>query len=89
MAKKERARSLATIPELDDDGPTSMGISVREIGNGYVTSKYEDGPSGYHSNEVFTPNKPNLEEALGKVRAAPPEVNHLKAAVGLLKGKRA
>lgn len=40
---------------------THMSVSVREISNGYVISKYEDGPKGYKSTETFSATKPKIE----------------------------
>ena len=48
---------------------THMSVSVRKIDNGYIVSKYVDGPKGYHSSETYSATEPKIEMPGGAPKA--------------------
>lgn len=97
MAKR-RARTsdtaaISTMPVGDNDGPSSVSVSVRKIANGYVSTHSREQDGNYSYKEEFHEKKPRIEELVGggdKIESGMNEsVNHLKAAVGLMNRGRA
>lgn len=43
-------------------GPKEVRVSVRKIENGYVTEKCWDDKKGYHREEVFSEDPPDLSK---------------------------
>ena len=74
------------------DGPESVSISVRQISNGFVSTHSREENGEYHSKEEYHATRPNVEEMVAgdieKRALTPPGANHLRGAIGLMKGGR-
>lgn len=76
----------------DDDGEERASVGIRKISNGFLSTTAREMPDGsFKQIERHHQKRPTIEEVLGAepMGEKPEQVNHLKAATKLLKGRRA